>query len=178
MKGRNVIGQFGRVAGVAVTCLMLFAGTCSAQSQEKSALVADVEKSAAMARSAQDEVDRHLSAIQLAQSAMQLKSDDLGHVTDDTVDGVARLLASDDETVAYYAALALGYFGSRGRRAIPNLLAALADYRRVINERNNDGTLRVGAPTGAGDGICRALGEIGLTPEPPDCMNGEFRYPY
>ena len=81
----------------------------------------------------------------------------LGKIGQPAVDGVARILGSEDAGDRYYAVWTLGLIGPAARDRTPQVLAALAD--------KNDDVRRKAA---------YALGRIGPTARPPSPRSFAF----
>ena len=84
-----------------------------------------------------------------------------------TIDGIAGLLADEEDWVRFYAAASLGFVGSDARRALPQL-------ERALDRAKGTATLGAGAPEifgglGSANAICAAIGKIDLGRRPESC---------
>jgi hypothetical protein len=116
-----------------------------------------------------------------------LSEKDLTTADDASIDQVARLLADDNDPIRGEAAMALGLFGPRAQRTVPELKRAMERYERELADEqalllqlgespDNPGWL-VTADTRSPDEICRALVLIGDNAPPEHCAGDRYAGP-
>lgn len=80
---------------------------------------------------------------QYAQDLVKVARRDPQRVDDKTIDDVAKLLSSNDDSVRYWAAGALGIFGPRATRAVPALEQALAEIKCSMGSKTSESGIRL-----------------------------------
>ena len=159
--------------------VLVFVQLIASPSFAGAASSADWQRLSALAetiRTATDQEIKEDAAFDLLY-ALPVTASEARQVPRSTINDLASLLASENETVVYHAANALGRFGIKSLPAVPALRHALAEYGRSWDEYISalipPVVLLMSGDT-TGHALCRALLRIGAPTDYRYCFEGSF----